>query len=197
MLLAGSERWITRPLARRLRRYVSDGGRVASFGTDSLRRGVTLRTRSGGRRHALAPDAADGHRPVRRPPGASSARSRARDADPDRRRRVLRADDRRAAARRLLVSFEESAPELPAHAKLLAAIGEPLTDAETAQAEQSGKPARELRPSLTAIQLGKGTVIRVGLPQWTQHLRDPDVAQVTSNIADILRGVTPRIRSEG
>ena len=43
VLLAGSERWVTRAYARRLRRYVLDGGRLASFGTESLRRGVNLR----------------------------------------------------------------------------------------------------------------------------------------------------------
>ncbi len=43
VLLAGSERWVTRPLARRLRRYVQDGGRLATFGVETLRRGVTLR----------------------------------------------------------------------------------------------------------------------------------------------------------
>ncbi len=47
------------------------------------------------------------------------------------------------------------------------------------------------------MQLGKGTVIRVGLPEWPQKLDDPNVAQVTRNIYDILRGVQPRIRSEG
>ena len=32
VLFAGSERWVTRTLSRRLRKYVSDGGRVALFG---------------------------------------------------------------------------------------------------------------------------------------------------------------------
>ena len=43
VLLAGSERWVTRPLARRLRRYVQDGGRIATFGAETLRRAVALR----------------------------------------------------------------------------------------------------------------------------------------------------------
>ena len=59
----------------------------------------------------------------------------------------------------------------------------------------SGKPARELRAALSAVRLGKGTVIRVGLPEWAQRLGTPEVAQVTHNIVDILRGVRPRIRS--
>ena len=43
VLLAGSERWVPRGLARRLRRYALDGGRVATFGIETLRRGVTVR----------------------------------------------------------------------------------------------------------------------------------------------------------
>jgi FlgD Ig-like domain len=35
---AGSERWLPAPLASKLRRYVEGGGRVASFGSDALRR---------------------------------------------------------------------------------------------------------------------------------------------------------------
>jgi hypothetical protein len=49
---------------------------------------------------------------------------------------------------------------------------------------------------LTLSRLGKGTVIRIGLPQWGQRIaKDPEVAQITHNIVDILRGVTPRTRS--
>jgi hypothetical protein len=92
--------------------------------------------------------------------------------------------------------LEESLKPLPPHAKLLAGVGEALTDAEVADAERTGKPARDLRPALVAERLGQGLVIRVGLSQWTQKLRDPAVAQVTSNIADLLRGVTPKIRTE-
>ena len=44
-----------------------------------------------------------------------------------------------------------------------------------AAAQQSDKPARELRSALVAEQLGKGLVIRAGLAQWTQKLRDPAV----------------------
>ena len=42
VLLAGPLRWIPTELARRLRRYVSGGGRVAMFGADTLRRGVDV-----------------------------------------------------------------------------------------------------------------------------------------------------------
>jgi len=40
VILAGSLRWIPRSLGRRLRRYVESGGRVASFGTESMRRAM-------------------------------------------------------------------------------------------------------------------------------------------------------------
>ncbi len=42
VLFAGSQRWITRAYGRRLRRYVLEGGRLASFGAESMRRGVTI-----------------------------------------------------------------------------------------------------------------------------------------------------------
>ena len=67
VVLAGPLRWVPRALARRLRRYVEDGGRLASFGTDSLRRGVHL-----GAGRLTRADAADADGSVRRPPGARS-----------------------------------------------------------------------------------------------------------------------------
>ena len=42
VLLAGPLRWISTAVARRLRRYVTDGGSLASFGADSMRRGVAV-----------------------------------------------------------------------------------------------------------------------------------------------------------
>ena len=78
---------------------------------------------------------------------------------------------------------------------MLTEVGQPLSPEEEAAATASGDPARELRPALSATRLGKGTVIRVGLPEWPQRLDVPEVAQVTRNIIDILRGVEPRIRS--
>ncbi len=49
---------------------------------------------------------------------------------------------------------------------------------------------------LTATRIGKGLVIRVGLPQWAQRvIADPEVAQINRNIVDLLRGVRPQLRS--
>ena len=61
VILAGSLRWIPRSLARRLRRYVESGGRVASFGTESMRRGMRITDDVLSR-----PTQATPHRPVRR-----------------------------------------------------------------------------------------------------------------------------------
>ena len=59
VLMLGAPRWVTRTLGRRLRRYVSDGGRLAVIGADGLRRGVRLRVHAlRGVRDALSRHAA-------------------------------------------------------------------------------------------------------------------------------------------
>jgi hypothetical protein len=198
VLVAGPEHWVTHAVAKRLRRYVSDGGRLAYLGPDTLRRGVTLSLRDAG-------DAGTLSRPTQ-PTSTDALGARIeRPRTPSPPAALIQFDGNPAYGLMTGIGpnglpgfsqLEESATELPAHAKLLAAVGQDLTDTEVAQAQQSGKPARELRPALSAIRLGKGLVIRIGLAQWTQKLRDPAVAQVTSNIADLLRGLTPRIRTE-
>jgi hypothetical protein len=198
VLLAGPEEWVTRALARRLRGYVQDGGRLAYFGPDTLRRGVTLDVRdSGGAGTLSRPTQATGTdalgaRIVK--PRTVSPPATLIQLDGDPAYPLLTGVDQNGIPG--FTQLEESAKALPANTKLLAGVGQDLTDAEVAEAQQTGKPARELRPALTAEQLGKGTVIRVGLAEWRQKLRDPVVAQVTSNIVDILRGVKPHIRSE-
>jgi FlgD Ig-like domain len=44
VLITGDERWVPRDLQLRLRRYVLGGGRLATLGVDSLRRGVSIST---------------------------------------------------------------------------------------------------------------------------------------------------------
>ena len=75
VVLAGPLRWVPRALARRLRRYVEDGGRLASFGTESLRRGVRVGTNRLTRATQPTPTDPFGARlePLARPrPGADS-----------------------------------------------------------------------------------------------------------------------------
>jgi flagellar hook capping protein FlgD len=195
VLLAGSERWVTRSYGRELRRYVLDGGRLASFGTESLRRGVTL----------LRNEAADAGRLAR--PTQPSAQDPFGTRFEDIRRTekpvtlsLIGGDP----AYGLLVGLdsglsgfnvlEESEPPTPGRGTVLAALG-----VETAPAAEDQGVPEELpppaRPALIATQIGKGTMIRVGLPEWSSRLEDRQVAQVTHNVADILRHLKPKIRS--
>ena len=75
----------------------------------------------------------------------------------------------------------------------LAAVDlEALEDAET-----SDEPLPDAYPALALSEVGEGIVIRVGLPEWGAQLRagSVPVQQLTRNIADILRGAKPEIRS--
>jgi hypothetical protein len=198
VMLAGPLRWVPRPLARRLRRYVADGGRLASFGTESLRRAVRLG--DGSLTRPTQPTPID-------PFGARLARVAAPRLGPDGRTPVplvALADDRGlglltgsdgvlSAFGRLEVS--QARPET-SRAKLLVSVGQDVTDAERAQAEAKGEVPREPLPALTATRLEKGIVIRVGLTAWAARAgRDPEVGQITRNIVDVLRRVRPRVRS--
>jgi hypothetical protein len=75
----------------------------------------------------------------------------------------------------------------------LAAVDEEALE----RAEAQGEEPPETRPALALTALGDGIVIRVGLPEWGERLQERavPVQQLTRNIADILRGRQPRIRS--
>ena len=80
---------------------------------------------------------------------------------------------------------------------MVAALGQDVTDAERAAAEEKGEQPREALPALTARRLGKGIVDprradRVGR---SGSGTDREVAQITRNIVDVLRRVKPRVRS--
>jgi hypothetical protein len=195
VLLAGAERWVTRPYARRLRRYVVDGGRLASFGTESLRRGVTVvrnDARSAGqlvRPTQPSPQDPFGTRlePLRRADAPATLALIGGDAGAG----VLEGFD---GALEGFSVLEESRPPASGRGQLQAALG-----VETAPPEETEGVPEELPPpalpALASTELGEGVMIRVGLPEWTQRLEDRQVSQITLNIADILRGVRPRIRS--
>jgi len=90
---------------------------------------------------------------------------------------------------------QESRPPAAGKGELQAALG-----VETAPPEETEGVPEELpppaMPALASTELGDGVMIRVGLPEWTERLdEDRQVSQITLNIADILRGVRPRIRS--
>jgi hypothetical protein len=194
VLLAGSQRWVTRPYARRLRRYVADGGRVASFGVDSMRRGVTLLRNDEGTAGELVrptqPSVQDpfGARfqPLRRTPQPVTLTPIAGDPTHD----LLTAFD--GTLDGFSVLEETDQPEGD-RTRLATALG-----VETAAPEEEPGVPEALpeppRPALAATRIGDGLMIRVGLPEWTQRLEDPEVAQLTANIVDVLRGRRPRPR---
>ena len=197
VLLAGSLRWVPRPLARRLRRYVQDGGRLATFGPETLRRNVTLRSNDNETAGQLVrPTGLTGTDPF----GAKLEPLRRSDAaqpltqlggDP-----AYGLFEGTGGTLEGFSAFEESAPpEEGGKAKVLGAMGvEPPEPDPDAPAEE---PPPEARYALTAIRPGEneGLIIRVGLPQWPQRLKEPTVSQVTRNIIDLLRGQDPKIRS--
>jgi FlgD Ig-like domain len=195
VLLAGPERWITRSYAKRLRQYVADGGRLASFGADTLRRGVTLLHDEAGTSGRLVRPT----QPTDRDPFGTRLKPVRRARAPvtlsliggDATFGLLEGFDGALEGFRVL---EESEPPAEGKGTLRAALG-----VETAPAEEEPGVPEELPPeplpTIAATEIGKGLTIRVGLPGWTQHLRDRQVAQITLNIADLLRRLEPRIRS--
>jgi flagellar hook assembly protein FlgD len=194
VLLAGSERWIPRPYARRLREYVQDGGRVASFGTEALRRGVTLRRNADGtagrlvRPTQLANTDAFGTRlqPLRKE--GSPATLTIIGGEPD--YGLLTGFDGELGG---FTQLEESDPPSDDRGSLLAALGvETAPEQDDTATDELPPPAR---PALAATKIGDGVYIRVGLPGWTHRLSDRQVGQITLNIADILRGVHTRIHT--
>jgi hypothetical protein len=195
VLLAGAERWVSRGYARRLRDYVNDGGRLASIGVDSLRRGVTLRANAQGTAGRLLrptqPSLTDpfGTRfqPLRRVGSPVTLTL----IDGDAGYGLLEGFDGTLEG---FSALEESDPPESGRGRLLAALGvetAPDSDQQDVPEELPG-PAR---PAVAATELGKGVMIRVGLPEWTRRLDDRQVGQITLNIADILRRMSPKIHT--
>jgi hypothetical protein len=186
VLLAGPLRWISSEVARRLRRYATDGGRVASFGSDSMRRGVAVaRDRL---LRPLPPVDTDPFgttlRPQRSPASAPPLEPTADDPAIG----LLTGVEQLPG----FSAFEESEPSDRVRVALAAPDQEAIDAAEAA--------GEELPPSYPALALsdvGEGIVIRVGLPQWGTRLKQGSmpVQQLTRNIADILRGAEPEIRT--
>ena len=198
VVLAGSLRWVPRALARRLRRYVEDGGRLASFGTESLRRGVRVGPNRLTRPTQPTPTDPFGARlePLTRPragePGGAPVPLTALADDPA--LGLLTGSDGVVDA---FGRLEESQARVELRrAKVVMALGQDVTEAERAEAEAEGEQPRPALPALTATRLEKGYVVRVGLTDWVKRTEvDREVAQITRNIIDVLRRVKPRLRS--
>ncbi len=160
-------------------------GRLASFGAESLRRGVSV-----ARDRLLRPLPLSDSDPF----GATLRPLRELDAGSPPLQPV--ADDPQLG---LLTGVDE----LPGFSALeesepsdrvriaLAAIDQAALEA----AEEAGEELPPSRPALALTEVGKGIVIRVGLPEWGERLKGGavPVQQLMRNIADILRGTTPAI----
>jgi hypothetical protein len=187
VLLAGPLRWVSTAVARRLRRYVTDGGSVASFGADSMLRGVAIaRDRL---LRPLPPTGADPFGTELRP--ARSADGKPRPLEPiddDPEIGLLTGVEQ-------LSGFSALQESQPAE-RVRVALGV-IDDEALDAAEAAGEEPPPTYPALALTEVGEGIVIRVGLPQWGARLRERSVPvqQLTRNIADILRGAAPEIRT--
>lgn len=174
VLMAGEPTWISPDLARRLRRYVRAGGRLALFGPRALRASVSIGDGVLARPSPLtAVDALGARLAAVRDFGGPLT---VLDEDPG--LRLLEGFSGR------LGGFER--------------IEEVLAAGRGAEVATSvGEETERLRPALSAARIGEGLVIRIGLPGWGTRLADGDgaVEQLTGNVVDILRGVRPKART--
>ncbi len=174
VLLAGGATWVSRELGKRLRAYVDAGGRLALFGPEALRASVSIGDAVLARSSPVTGVDALGARlgDVR----DVNAPLTVLDEDPD---------------LGLLEGFSGTLDGFGSVEELL----QPGPGAKVTTSV--GEETEKLRPALSAATLGKGLVIRVGLPEWGAHLarRDAAVVQLTANVVDLLRGLEPKART--
>jgi hypothetical protein len=162
---AGSELWLPDELLKRLRDYVADGGRLASFGTESFRRAITLK-------------------------GAVMS-----DPTPRRREDALgeRTKTIRTSAAPLTV-FEDSLALFEGVSGFVGDFTVFETTSGLPQSarrmSEAGRDPGE--PAFVAFGLGGGIVIRSGTPQWARELNESalslELPQVTKRIWKLLSG---------
>lgn len=150
VLLAGDVRWLPAALGRRLRRFVTSGGVVATAGIDSLRRGVDV-----GRRRLLRPTA---------PARADLFGARVRPVARGTTTLTSTVDDIGLFA---LPTTEGTA-----------GVFEGVDEREELAGWRPLSAAAETPGGATVIaaaRLGRGLVIRFGLPGLAERLDDPQV----------------------
>ena len=160
VLFAGSAVWLTEDLDRRLRSYVEGGGKIASFGTDAFRRTVNV-----DRERLSDPSAQQGTNVFGEAtaPASSEAAPLVVHADSI---GLFRGSDGYVG---LFTRFEQQQAVVPG-ARVLAAAGR---DPD--------------HPALVAYRLGKGMVVRVGVPEWARAIADdPEIEGVTAAAWDLL-----------
>ena len=166
---AGSELWLPDELLKRLRDYVADGGRLASFGTESFRRAITLK-------------------------GAVMS-----DPTPRRREDALgeRTKLVKTSAAPLTV-FDDSLGLFEGVSGFagdftLFETTSGLPDSARRMTEAGRDPGE---PAFVAFGLGGGIVIRAGTPQWARQLNESalslELPQVTKRIWRLLSGASTK-----
>lgn len=174
LVLPGAQ-WTSRPIARRLRAYAQDGGRIALFGPSALTGSVTIADAVLSEASTLTDADALGGRlaPVRT-------------VAPTTPLSVVEEDG-------TLGLFEGFSGQLSGFGRVEELVNAGAEDLRAGVAAET----TELEPALSATAAGDGLVIRVGLPEWGERLAAGWAApeQITANVVDILRGVQPRVRT--
>jgi hypothetical protein len=159
IVLPGSERWLPESVQAQLRAFVTTGGRVASFGTDSLRRSVTV-----GAASLSAPGAPARFNALGERSGESSSLAAPLVVFGDTLGLFANTDGFVG----LFTQFEQSL-----------ALPRGVTPVVAAGRDQH-------HPAFVGYHLGRGLVFRVGTPQWAAQLGDPEVATVTTQLWALL-----------
>ncbi len=163
VILAGDTRWLAGNVARALRRYVRGGGRVVSVGTGSLRRTVQLTPRG----RAVAPTP-----PTTRDLFGSRLRSLVREP----------------AVLTNVVDDIELFAGTEGQFSNIAAFEETLDAGAGARVVAAAATAEGQRNVIVATQVGKGLVIRPGLPDFSARLRDDtELAGLMERLWTLLR----------
>jgi flagellar hook assembly protein FlgD len=145
VILPSDVRWLPRTLQQRLRRYVRDGGHLASFGIDSLRRQVSL-----------------------------TRRGRMIDPTPPATTDIFGARLRRLQALPNLTNLIEASDDIDFFGGTAGAFG-PFRDVQEVDvgatlASAVTEDPQTGRPVIAATRLGKGLVFRFGVPELPAHL---------------------------
>jgi FlgD Ig-like domain len=160
VVFAGSERWLPTDLEGKLRAYVEDGGRLASFGADAFHRGVRLTS------GALAA-------PTGRLP---------RDAFGERTSLV------HASPPAPLVVGKDRLALFPTGSLGEFSVFERSTGVPPPRRVLSAAGREAASQDFVAYRLGRGTVVRVGTPEWSRQLSAAGVAAVTRRLWRLVSG---------
>jgi hypothetical protein len=165
VLFAGSERWLTPKINLQLRRFVTGGGTVASFGEDALRRGVDLR------KGMLV----------------NPSRRRVTDVFGERATAFTSPDAPLVLSQDKLGIFAGSDGFIGSFTRFERSDGLDPKAALLTEGSRPTAPNETGKPDFVAYTLGKGLVIRTGTDQWAAALADsPEVANATRRMWTLL-----------